>query len=169
MPVQIHGKSYRTVAERVNDFRSLHADWTIQSTLVSADERIVVMKSEIYNDKGRLISTGFAEENRTSSQINRTSALENCETSAVGRALAFFGLAGSEIASANEVEGAISQQNKPQEPPTDVSERVQKLKACKDLKELIKAWTEIYPTVTGDSRAIVILSAVKDQLKGELK
>jgi len=57
----------------------------------------------------------------------------------------------------------------PEEPITDVSERVQKLKACKDLKELMKAWTEIYPTVAGDARAIGILSAVKDQLKGELK
>jgi len=56
-----------------------------------------------------------------------------------------------------------------QEEATDVSERVQKLKACKDLKELMAAWTEIYPTVTGDARAIGILSAVKDQLKGELK
>ena len=57
----------------------------------------------------------------------------------------------------------------PEAPATDVTDRIQRLKACKDLKELMKAWTEIYPTVTGDSRAIVILSAVKDQLKGELK
>ena len=57
----------------------------------------------------------------------------------------------------------------PEAPATDVSDRIQRLKACKDLKELMKAWTEIYPTVTGDARAIGILSAVKDQLKGELK
>ena len=53
--------------------------------------------------------------------------------------------------------------------PTDVTDRIQRLKACKDLKELMKAWTEIYPTVTGDARAIGILSAVKDQLKKALK
>jgi hypothetical protein len=58
-----------------------------------------------------VIATGYAEEVRTASKINRTSALENCETSAVGRALAFFGLAGSEIASADEVANAIQQQN----------------------------------------------------------
>ena len=57
------------------------------------------------------IATGYAEEVRTASKINRTSALENAETSAVGRALAFFGLGGSEIASADEVANAIQQQN----------------------------------------------------------
>ena len=60
---------------------------------------------------GNVISTGVAEEVRGSTNINNTSALENCETSAVGRALAFFGLAGSEIASADEVKNAISQQD----------------------------------------------------------
>jgi hypothetical protein len=63
-----------------------------------------------------VIATGLAEEKRTSSQINRTSALENCETSAIGRALAAFGLGGSEYASANEVQNAIHQQSRPKIP-----------------------------------------------------
>ena len=109
MSVMIHGKEYKTVAERVNEFRTLHPDWTIQSMIFSIDNDRVVMRTDILDDTGRIISTGYAEEVRTASKINRTSALENCETSSVGRALAFFGLAGSEIASANEVQGAISQ------------------------------------------------------------
>jgi len=59
-----------------------------------------------------LISTGYAEENRQSSRINQTSALENCETSSLGRALAFCGLTNDSIASAEEVSAAIMQQDK---------------------------------------------------------
>jgi hypothetical protein len=69
------------------------------------------MKASISNEQGRLLATGFAEEVRAASKINRTSALENAETSAIGRALAALGLAGTEYASADEVANAISQQN----------------------------------------------------------
>jgi len=54
---------------------------------------------------------------RGSTTINKTSAMENCETSAVGRALAFAGFGGSEIASANEVEAALAKQNAIQKQP----------------------------------------------------
>jgi len=66
--------------------------------------------TRITNADGRVIATGLAEEVRGSTNINKTSALENAETSAVGRALAFFGLGGTEIASADEVANAINQQ-----------------------------------------------------------
>lgn len=112
--VNIHGKEYKTVAKRVDEFRKEHkTDYSIVTSLVSIDEKTVVMKAEISDKENRLIATGYAEENRQASQINRTSALENCETSAIGRALANFGLAGGEYASADEVAQAISQQNQP--------------------------------------------------------
>ena len=63
------------------------------------------------DDMARVRGTGYAEEYRSSSKINRTSAMENAETSAIGRALAACGLAGTEYASADEVANAISQQN----------------------------------------------------------
>ncbi len=110
MPVTIHNKEYITVAERIAVFREEHPDWTILTEIVSANEDRVVMKAAI-SDHERILATGYAEEVRASSQINRTSALENCETSAVGRALAFLGLAGTEIASADEVASAIRQQS----------------------------------------------------------
>ena len=109
--VPIHGKQYKTVAYRVNEFRQLHADYTVSTELVEANDTLVVMKASISNDQGRLLATGFAEEVRAASKINRTSALENAETSAIGRALAALGLAGTEYASADEVANAISQQN----------------------------------------------------------
>jgi len=108
--VKIHGKEYKTVALRIQEFREKHPDFTIQTDLVEANDMLVVMKATI-SAAGMVIATGYAEEVRTASKINRTSALENAETSAVGRALAFFGLGGSEIASADEVANAITQQS----------------------------------------------------------
>lgn len=108
--VPIHGKEYQTVPLRVKKFREAHPDWTISTEIVKADDAFVIVKATILNDQGREIATGTAEERRGSTTINKTSALENCETSAVGRALAFFGLVGTEIASANEVADAINNQ-----------------------------------------------------------
>lgn len=109
--VNIHGKEYKTVAKRVDEFRSQYKQTlAINTELVSADNERVIVKASIINTDGFVIATGFAEENRAASQINRTSALENCETSAIGRALANFGLAGGEYASADEVANAINQQ-----------------------------------------------------------
>ena len=108
--VNIHGKQYKTVALRVNEFRESHPDWGIVTEIVEADENLVIMRAAILNETDRIIGTGYAEEQRGSSMINKTSALENCETSAIGRALAACGYAGTEYASANEVENAIHQQ-----------------------------------------------------------
>lgn len=110
--VLIHGKEYETVASRVQKFREAYKeDYSIVTKLVERDEQTVVMKASIL--KGDLvIATGYAEENRNASTINKTSALENCETSAIGRALAAFGMAGTEYASADEVASAISHQAK---------------------------------------------------------
>lgn len=111
--VNIHGKEYKTVAKRVDEFRQANkTDLSIITSLVDRDSDTVVMKAEILDKDGRVIATGYAEEYRTASQINRTSALENCETSAIGRALANFGLGGGEYASADEVANAINQQEK---------------------------------------------------------
>ena len=73
--VNIHGKEYKTVAKRVDEFRSEHkTDLAIITSLVDRDEQTVVMKAEIIDKDGRVIATGYAEEHRTASQINRTSA-----------------------------------------------------------------------------------------------
>jgi len=109
--VDIRGKQYFTVARRISGFREQHPDYGIHTEILSVDEQAVVCRAVITDSEGRQLSSGIAEEKRNSSNINKTSAVENCETSAVGRALAFFGLAGTEIASADEVAGAIAQQN----------------------------------------------------------
>ena len=113
--VNIRGKEYKTVALRVSEFREqcpAKDGWAILTEIVDRTAEDVVVKAMILH-KDCVVATGYAEEVRQSSQINRTSALENCETSAIGRALAAFGLGGSEYASANEVTNAIHQQSRP--------------------------------------------------------
>ena len=110
MTIQIHGREYKTVAERVNEIHEASKDkpLSIETELVSWSDSVVVFKAIVTTDQG--VFTGHAYEDETRGQINKTSALENCETSAIGRALASAGYAGSEFASANEVENAIHQQ-----------------------------------------------------------
>ena len=110
MPVNIHGKEYHTVAERVAAFRAVSADLTIETEIVRWEGDDVVIKASI-SDSGKLIATGLAHEVRGSTNINKTSHVENCETSAIGRALAAFGMGGTEYATADEVANAITQQN----------------------------------------------------------
>jgi len=104
--VDIHGTDYKTVALRVNEFREEHPTWTIETKLIFQDEMKVIMRARIL-DGENLISTGYAEEVRDSTNVNITSAMENAETSAIGRALAFYGLAGTEIRSADEMSDAL--------------------------------------------------------------
>lgn len=110
--INIKGKEYLTVARRVNDFRSdpKFEGWSLITQIINSDDKVVQMVCSILDPSGKRIATGHAEEVRASSQINRTSALENCETSAIGRALASLGLGGTEFASANELENALHQQ-----------------------------------------------------------
>lgn len=113
--VNIHGKEYETVASRVQKFRETDYNNQTQSIIteiVSIDDKTVVVKASIIIGS-TVLATGHAEEDRQSSTINKTSAVENCETSAIGRALAAFGLAGTEFASADEVAQAISHQGVP--------------------------------------------------------
>ena len=109
--ISIHGKDYATVALRLAvATRNLGAKLKIETEIVSIDKDVVVVKA-IVTIAGNVIATGLAEERRSASRINQTSALENCETSAVGRALAFCGITNDTIASAEEVAAAIEQQD----------------------------------------------------------
>lgn len=111
--VNIHGKEYQTVAYRVGKFREIHGlDLSLTTEIVTRDEDCVVMKATITNEGGRVLATGHSEEYRQSSTINRTSALENAETSAIGRALAALGLGGTEFATADEVAKALQKQSR---------------------------------------------------------
>ena len=113
--VNIRGREYETVALRVSKFREKHPAWALETEILQRDAEVVVMRAAIKDETGRVLATGHAEEYRAASQINETSATENCETSAIGRALAALGLGGTEFATADEVANAISQQNAPRQ------------------------------------------------------
>jgi hypothetical protein len=113
MPIEIHGKQYVTVAERVAKFREdlpIATGWGIVTEIISQAEDAIVMRAHIHDPEGHVVACGHAEEKFGTTQINQTSAVENCETSAIGRALAACGYGGTEYASANEVQNAIGQQ-----------------------------------------------------------
>lgn len=112
MPVKIHGKEYTTVVERINDFRNdeRFEGWSIETDIISSDIENCIIKATIKDSTGKIVGTGLAHEVQGSTNINKTSHVENCETSAIGRALANIGKAGTEYASANEVSDAIINQ-----------------------------------------------------------
>jgi len=109
MTIKIHGKEYSTVAERISAMKSAQPEWRLSSEILSSDE-VVVFKARVLDGDGKEMGVGHAEEVRGSTNINQTSALENCETSAWGRALASCNYGGSQVASANEVTDAILNQ-----------------------------------------------------------
>ena len=113
--VLIHGKEYKTVAKRVQEFRRDYPDFYLTSEIIQMDADQCVVKAYIgmHNKDGtsHVYATGHAQEFKNASFINKTSYVEVCESSAWGRALANFGYAGSELASADEVANAIANQN----------------------------------------------------------
>ena len=119
----IRGKQYVEVNERIKFFRQedQYNGWSISTSIVHMDSDEVVMCTSILDKEGSVVATGHAHEVKGSSNINKTSHIENCETSAVGRALAMLGIGiDTSIASANEVETAIAQQQEPSAPEQEV-------------------------------------------------
>lgn len=99
------GKMYLQVVHRVEAFRRiLGSEFGIDTQILVDDGHRVVVKATITNADNLTIGSGMAEEIRGQGHVNTTSALENAETSAIGRALASLGLSGGEYASANEME-----------------------------------------------------------------
>ena len=122
--MDIKGKGYVLVNERVKAFRMLYPNGIITTEIVSLADGVVVMKATVSDDNGCLLSTGYAYERESSTYINKTSYIENCETSAVGRALGFLGIGiDTSIASYDEVQNAVNNQGgtveqpKPKEQP----------------------------------------------------
>lgn len=115
--VNIKGKDYITVNERLKHFRAedVFTNWAILESIVSLDDKEGVFKVEILNEHGNLIVSAHAQEYRDSSYINKTSFLENGFTSALGRALGYLGIGiDASIATADEVTNAVNNQSNTQ-------------------------------------------------------
>lgn len=105
------GKKYTQVVHRMEAFRTVFGtDMGVDTAVLVDDGHRVVIKATITDDLGNCIGSGMAEEIRGEGNVNKTSALENCETSAIGRALASIGLSGGEYASANEMDAVPRKQ-----------------------------------------------------------
>ena len=117
--VNIRGKEYVEVKERVKYFRQekKYENWTIATEFPVLDSEQAVCKATIADATGRVIATGHAHEIQANGNINKTSYIENCETSAIGRALAIMGIGVDDsMASAGEVVDAINQQENMSKP-----------------------------------------------------
>lgn len=104
-------RQYETVASRLFRFRQANPTWSIRTQILDCTDEVCRVECEIgfLSEDGKYVcvAVGHAEEYRTTEGINATSALENCETSAIGRALSFAGFGSPDsIASADEVIGA---------------------------------------------------------------
>jgi hypothetical protein len=115
--VPIHGKEYVLGATKIAlARRNLGSDLDIVTKVIQHDDKQVMMQADIYigsTEEGnrKHVATGTAQEFRAASRINQTSYVENCETSAVGRALSMCGLVNDSVASAEEVGIAIANQS----------------------------------------------------------
>lgn len=116
--IDVKGKNYIEVNQRIKAFRMLYPEGTIETEILQHERveclgeetNVVVMKATIKNGD-LILGTGTAYEKENSTFINKTSYIENCETSAVGRALAMCGIGiDTSIASAEEVLNAINNQ-----------------------------------------------------------
>lgn len=148
-------KDYAPVNEKIKAFRKVYPAGFITTEIVELtdDGCVIVARCGVYDDDGKpmVFGTGTAREMADASFINRTSYVENCETSAIGRALSSCGFGvETSVASAEEVERAIAHQ------PIDAlkvkalkakcdADRVDIMKICKAFKvagpeELTEAW-----------------------------
>lgn len=107
----VKGKEYAEVNQRIKAFRSICPNGSIETEILSCEDGVCVMRAVIRDESGTVIGTGHAYEKEGSSFINKTSYIENCETSAVGRALGMCGIGiDTSVASYEEVANAIKQQ-----------------------------------------------------------
>lgn len=155
---EIDGRRYTKVSDRVLVFRKAFGPLALIATEIThVDREVVRARAEIhipYRDIRVLAATGHAEEVRDAHEVNFTSALENAETSAIGRALAAFGLAGDEFASATEVLAAkLEQANLKSDKgteflsPEDITKAVTEINACKSLEQLAEAFIKLNPAL----------------------
>lgn len=158
--MNIKGKPYVGVDQRVLAFWDVFPEGAITTEWLERTDEGCTCMAHVYN-MGVEIATGTAHEDKNASPINKTSYYENCETSAVGRALGFAGIGtDGSIASAEEVARAIGiQESKKKEPkPAQEQEGLVELAAArsaydtalrdycrrnnKDKAELLKAQEE---------------------------
>lgn len=142
----IKGKDYVQVNERVRAFRT-HPDFanmSIETSIIDISEKRVLMVAKVLDPEGLVRATGHAEEIQTNHGVNSTSYVENCETSAVGRALGFMGIGvDTSIATSEEVANAIARQGDGGKTSVDKEPKRVKANIVKPGNEHLLDWKEV--------------------------
>lgn len=153
----IKGKEYAEVNQRIKVFRMLYPEGSITTEIVGMENGVVIMRATVKDNEGYVLATGTAYEKEDSSFINKTSYIENCETSAVGRALGMCGIGiDTSVASAEEVQNAIQNQEVTQEEADNYTLTFGKHKG-KKLNEVPKDYIEWMLGNSQDERMIKII------------
>lgn len=172
------GKKYTTTAIRVEMMRRHAGALGITTEIVqwaAENGATIVVKAIIADEAGRVLATGHAEEIRGKGNVNATSALENAETSAIGRALAALGLSGGEFASANEMDGVerktVAIADRPKPAPVGITEEAvtratEYLGSATDAEDLVDRWRKIPKPVADHATVKAAAKARKAELSG---
>lgn len=109
---KVEKKGYAEVHQRIKAFRMVHPNGNIETKLTNNENGICVFRADIYDSEGNHLASATAQENiKSNSFINQYNAIENCETSAVGRALGFAGFGvDTSLASAEEIQTSMKKQ-----------------------------------------------------------
>lgn len=157
----IKGKDYAEVNQRVKAFRSVHPDGAIITEILSLENGVCTMKATVLDKDGNILGTGHAQEKENSTFINKTSFIENCESSAWGRALGACGFGiDTSIASAEEVMNAMANQDEPDKPKKTTKATTKKTKTdnlSEQKAELVELCSEI---VKDESKREAVYAAV---------
>jgi len=175
--MKIKNKNYIEVKDRIKEFRTnpKYDGWRLSTSICDHEDGFIIMKTTIMDVEGDVVSTGIAYEKEDSSFINKTSYIENCETSAVGRALGFLniGIDGA-ICSAEEVGNAILNQT-PHGKETNltyfdkVNDKLDKVTSFEELEEVWKGSDkEIKYLKAQDTSLYLDLETKKNDLKDTL-
>lgn len=139
--INIKGKEYVTVNERLKEFRNNFKDYALITEIVELEADFATVKASVIDEKGVIRATGFAREVVAKSPINKYAFLENCETSAIGRALGNFGIGIDEaVCTADELIQKLShEEEKPQKTDFEKAATAEKSANTKAINQAIKS------------------------------
>ena len=157
-------QNYETVAQRIAKFWNDYPNGKILTELLENGGNYWIFKATIYGEltDSNPIATGHAHEVIGASAINKTSALEVCETSAVGRALALAGYHGSGIASVEEINRAKTRQAEPADTPAPT-----KIELPKTMAAVTQISVKRYHALITESKTITELMKAAETIAND--